>query len=187
MDQIPDDIDLVKKSLDNPDNYTLLVKKYEAKILNYIKKISGVPHEEAEDIAQEIFLKAYTNLNDFDLNKKFSSWLFSIAHNDTISYWRKHKKRLASPDIADEDLDYLMPDEFDIVKKIDDKALKQEIKQALAKLDIKYREVLQLRYLQEYSYEEISDIIKKPKNTVGTLINRAKKQLKNILADKKYE
>lgn len=182
-----EDIGLVQKTLKNADNYTDLVKKYEQKIIYYIIRISGIAYEEAEDLAQEIFLKAYINLNGFDQKKKFSSWLFSIAHNTTISHWRKHKKRLEQIDLADEDLERLLTDEFDVIKKIDNDKLKQEIKEALARIDIKYREVLQLKYLNDYSYEEISDIIKKPVNTVGTLLSRAKKKLKKELANKKYD
>ena len=182
-----EDINLVKKSLENPDFYTELVKKYENYIMNYILKISGVPREEAEDIAQEIFLKAYLNLNDFDQKRKFSTWLFSIAHNETISYWRKHRKRLESPDIEDSEIEFLLKEESDIAEKIDNQNLKKEIRNSLSQLDFKYREVLQLRYLDEYSYEEISDIIKKPVNTVGTLISRAKKLLKKEINLEKYE
>lgn len=174
-------------ALKNPDDYTQIVQKYEKPILSYIMRISGVSYQEAEDIGQEIFLKAYTNLNDYDQRRKFSTWLFSIAHNETISHWRKNKKRLKDLDIEDDVLQNILPDEFDMVKNIDDKVLKQEIKEAIKKLDIKYREVLQLKYYDDLSYEEISDIIKKPVNTVGTLLNRAKKKLEKLLANKKYD
>jgi len=181
------DLELVKDSLNSSDAYTNLVKKYEKPIIGYIIRISGVNFEEAEDITQEIFLKAYTNLNNFDQTKKFSSWLFSIAHNETISHWRKNKRKLDVINIENDELDILLTENFDIGKKIDNNLLKDEIKKGLAKLDIKYREVLELKYLNEYSYEEISDIIKKPVNTVGTLLNRAKKKLKNELKDIKYD
>ena len=180
-----EDIVLVQMTLENPAIYTDLVKKYENKIINYVVRISGVRREEAEDIAQEIFLKAYQNLNAFDQKRKFSSWLFSIAHNETISYWRKHKKEMGMPDLEDDEIAYLLKDDFDIKEKLDEKTLKEEVRHGINKLDFKYREVLQLRYLNEYSYEEISDIIKKPVNTVGTLINRAKRQLKKELEGKK--
>ena len=178
-----EDLKLVKESLSDPDAYTNLVKKYEKQVIGYIIRISGVIYEEAEDIAQEIFLKAYTNLNNFDQTKKFSSWLFSIAHNETISHWRKNKKKLDVINIEEDQLEILLSENFDIGEKIDNKILRVKIKKGLAKIDIKYREVIELKYLNDYSYEEISDIIKKPVNTVGTLLNRAKKKLKNELKD----
>lgn len=180
-----EDIVLVQMTLENPAIYAELVKKYENKIINYIVRISGVRREEAEDIAQEIFLKAYQNLNAFDQKRKFSSWLFSIAHNETISYWRKNKKELGKPDIEDEAIEYLLKDDFDISEKLDEKNMQEAVRKGISHLDFRYREVLQLRYLNEYSYEEISDIIRKPVNTVGTLINRAKKQLKKEMEGKK--
>ena len=64
-----EDLKLVKESLSDPDAYTNLVKKYEKQVIGYIIRISGVIYEEAEDIAQEIFLKAYTNFNNFDQKK----------------------------------------------------------------------------------------------------------------------
>ncbi|MFH1781589.1 MAG: RNA polymerase sigma factor [Patescibacteria group bacterium] len=185
-----EDLELVAKSLESAAAYEKLVRKYQSKILNYIKRISGVPMEEAEDIAQEVFLKVYQNLNAFDQNKKFSSWLFSIAHNETISYWRKNKKRLNDPDIEDEHLEYFLKDEFNTDEKVDNQKLKEDLEVALKKLPIKYREVVQLKYFYDYSYEEISDIIKKPTATVGTLLSRAKKLLvKEVDLDKykKYE
>ncbi len=178
---------LVLAALKNPDDYSQIVKKYEKPIFSYIMRISGVSYQEAEDIAQEIFLKAYTNLNDYDQRRKFSTWLFSIAHNETISHWRKNKKRLKDVDIEDDVWQNILTDEqFDIEKKIDDKSLGEEVKKAIQKLDIKYRGVLQLKYYDDLSYEEISDIIKKPVNTVGTLLNRAKKKLEKILYDSDF-
>ena len=58
---------------------------------------------------------------------------------------------------------------------------KERVENAIQKLEVKYREIIILRYTQDKTYEEISDILRKPVNTVGTLINRAKKELKNIL------
>ncbi|OGY87695.1 MAG: hypothetical protein A2233_01985 [Candidatus Kerfeldbacteria bacterium RIFOXYA2_FULL_38_24] len=178
------DVAAVQMSLFDLEQYSLIVERYEQKILNYIRRISGASYEEAEDIAQEIFLKAYVNLRDFDEKKKFSSWLFAIAHNETISYWRKNKKNLTMVDIEEDYLEVLLKKDPDLAEQIDIKQRKTVVQTALKKLNLKYRAILDLRYTQDLSYEEISDIIKKPKNTVGTLINRAKKELKKELSSK---
>ena len=176
-----EDINLVKRALKNPDFYSGIVLKYEQRIIYYIIRISGVNIQEAEDVAQEVFLKAYLNLNAFDQEKKFSTWLFSIAHNEVISHWRKNKKRLKDLSIEGEELINKIKQDFDLDKQIDMKQKKEKVMIIIKNLDIKYREVLELRFIQEYSYEEISDVIKKPVSTVGTLINRARKIIKKEL------
>src|SRR5665648_188700 len=78
------DNELVKLSLDNPDHFFCLTKRYESKLLRYIMRISKFSHEDAEDVLQDVFIKTYYNLNEFDSELKFSSWIYRIAHNQTI-------------------------------------------------------------------------------------------------------
>ena len=186
-DQNLQDIRFVNRALENQIFYTDIVSKYQERIIRYVIRISGISYQEAEDVAQEVFLKAYVNLNNFNQEKKFFSWLFSIAHNEIVSYWRKNKKRLKDISIEGEELAEKLGADFKMIEKIDSANNKDFVKQAISKLDFKYREVLQLKYIDDYSYEEISDIIKKPTATVGTLISRAKKILKNDLDKKYYE
>lgn len=168
----------------NPDFYYYMVKRYESKILRYIRRISNLTKETSEDLGQEIFLKAYENINDFDNNLKFSSWLYRIAHNHVISFWRKNKKEknLLSWD-ADEGFKNMFKSDDDVVKEIDDKIKAEKIAEALSKLKSDYREALILRFMEDKDYSEISDIMRKPVGTVGTLILRAKKELKNQFTD----
>lgn len=173
---------LVDLTLKDEDYFLCLMKKYEEKLKRYIHRLTNVSREEAEDLLQEIFIKAYQNLNDFDKNLKFSSWMYRIAHNQIISHWRKIKRRpqKAEFNVNNGFLDNLASD-LNMEKEINNRFLRKEIEQTLDKLNIKYREVLILRFFEEKSYEEISDIVKKPKGTVATLLNRAKKELKKHL------
>lgn len=167
---------LVKK---NARYYSCLINRYEEKIKRYILRLSGAEKETLEDIVQEVFLKVYINLNSFNQELKFSSWLYRIAHNETISHWRRNKTAKASS-VSFDELDFLksvlgdgknMEDQ--VYWKIDgERAVK-----AMEKLDEKYRAVLVLAFLEDKSYQEIADILKKPIGTVGTLISRAKKRL----------
>jgi RNA polymerase sigma-70 factor, ECF subfamily len=172
------DEELVALTLKNQDYYACLVSRYETKIMRYILRISSFSKEDAEDVLQEVFIKVYRNLNDFDQNLKFSSWIYRIAHNEVISHYRKMKSR---PTLviteADEWLKTIAGND-DLEKDLDRKLTTEEIKNVLSRMDIKYREVLALRYLEEKDYREISDILEKPMGTVATLINRAKKQFK---------
>jgi len=87
------DCELVRLSLENADFFAQIVQKYEKPLLRYLLRISNVSLEEAEDLLQEIFIKVYQNLWDFDESLKFSSWIYRIAHNETISAWRKKISR----------------------------------------------------------------------------------------------
>ena len=176
------DIELVKLSLQNSDYFLCIVKKYETPLMRYIRRITNINLEDAEDLLQEIFIKVYTNLNGFDHTLKFSSWIYRIAHNEVISNFRKLKVRPEKINSEiNEDVLEKIKSELNIEKEIDQKILKNKLSQLINQLNIKYKEVIILKYLEHKSYEEISDIIKKPVNTVGTLINRAKKQLNNII------
>ena len=166
------DNELVKLSLDNSDHFLCLSKRYESKLLHYIMRVSKFSREDAEDILQDVFIKIYFNLNEFNSDLKFSSWVYRIAHNQTVSEIRKKVVRPTIP-LEKEDIDrfeYL----FDMVKEIDNSIDRQKIDEAISHLDEKYREVLILRYLDEKDYLEISDILKKPVSTIGNLILRGK-------------
>lgn len=170
------DEELVKLTLQKQDNFLYLVKRYEAKIFAYIRRISSFNQEDLEDILQDVFIKVYQNLHAFDPKMKFSSWLYRIAHNQTISEFRKRKTRPVYY-FAEEDLVRLV-DNFDFVHDYDKELLKDEVEKIFVKLDKKYREVLVLKFIEDKDYNEISDILKKPVGTVGTLLNRGKKHFK---------
>lgn len=181
------DEELVVLTLANQENFSYLIKRYETKLTRYIRRISNTRPEETEDILQEIFIKAYINLNNFDPTLKFSSWIYRIAHNETISAFRKrHAKNPNYLENDQEILDKLAAD-VDLVAEIDAQYLKQYIWQIMENMDQKYREVLELKFMEEKSYQEISDILRRPIGTVATLINRAKKQFhKEALKKSKY-
>lgn len=182
------DEELVSLALADQDYFLYLMRRYEGKLLAFILRISSFSRDEAEDILQEVFIKIYENLNDFDKDLKFSSWAYRITHNQVISHYRKIKVRPQSLplDINDKILASLSSD-LDIEKKVEVDYLKKAVKKVLANLDIKYREVLILKFLEEKSYKEISDILKKPMGTIATLINRAKKEFKEELDRQKIK
>ena len=183
------DNDLVTLTLENQSYFLYLIERYENKLLNYILRISNVSHEEAEDTLQDSFIKIYTNLNDFDSNLKFSSWVYRIVHNQVINNYRKIKARpqLSNlPDLNENMLNNLASD-LNLEKEIDLKFLKKNINKILDKIDIKYKEILILKFLEEKNYNEISDILKKPSGTVASLINRAKKNFQQELINQKIK
>ena len=175
------DEQIVVLTLKNQDYYLCLMKRYEAKLLNYILKISDINKEDAEDILQEVFIKAYQNLNDFDLNFKFSNWIYSIAHNATISAFRKKKVRPQTVSWEDKDLNNILESTLEAENTSLQKLTYKQILKIINQLPLKYKDVLILKFIEGKDYREISDILHKPMGTIATLINRAKKSLKQEL------
>jgi len=186
------DEQLVHLALTDPDAYYFLMTRYEDRILRYINRLSHVTAEEAEDLLQDIFIKAYRHLNRFNPKLKFSSWIYRIAHNETINQYRKKRSYSATIDtfIENDDVDHLagfIGEALDIDNDYISKENAGKVNAALAKLPDKYREVLILRYFEDQSYKEISDILRKPTGTVATLINRAKSKFRKIARQHQLE
>jgi len=178
------DNELVARSLEERAFFGELVDRYQAKLGRYIARLGVQDPDDRDDVLQDIFIKVYKNLNSFDQSLSFSSWIYRIAHNEAVSWYRRRKARpegylVADSEavlalVSDDDLD--RPEErFD--RDIDAALLARE----LEKLDDKYRDILLLRYFEHLEYEQISDVLKIPVGTVGTLVHRAKKQLKKNL------
>ena len=184
MQEISDktDEELVVLTLKDQDNFLYLVRRYEPRLFRYVSRISNVSRDETEDILQDVFIKVYKNLNGFDPELKFSSWIYRITHNEVISNYRKYKNKVKVMSF-DKDTEFIksLADEFDIEQDLNLVELKDKVLNILNKMSIKYRDVLVLRFLESKSYREISDILKKPEGTVATLINRAKKEFLKIL------
>lgn len=176
------DRQLVKQTLKNADYFECLMMRYEGKLLRYIRRITNAGKETAEDILQEVFLKAYKNLHEYDDDFEFSTWIYRIAHNESISFYRKQKTRPKTVIQKEDETDYLeiIPSEIDLRDDYVKKELATKVHQIINSLSEKYRTVLVLKFLEERSYEEIADIMKIPSGTVATLISRGKEQFKKL-------
>ncbi|OGM10075.1 hypothetical protein A2V61_04485 [Candidatus Woesebacteria bacterium RBG_19FT_COMBO_47_8] len=153
--------------------YVHVIKRYQDKLMRYANYLIG-DENNAADIVQESFIKAYINLNGFDTRKKFSSWIYRIVHNQAMNLINKQKKQVSL--YKEKDFDSGIDIEDDFIKK----ELKTRAHNCLSQMAVSYREPLSLYYLEEKSYEEISDVLRIPIGTVGTRINRAKIIMKNI-------
>jgi RNA polymerase sigma-70 factor (ECF subfamily) len=180
------DEELVKLTLADQNNFLYLVDRYKGKLVSYIRRLTNINYEDAEDILQDVFIKVYLNLNDFNGDLKFSSWVYRITHNQVISSHRKLKARPEgyAVNIDDQAARNLAAD-IDIMAGADLQITKANIFKVLDKLDNKYREVLVLKFLEEKNYQEISDIIKKPPGTVASTINKAKQEFRQELIRQK--
>ncbi len=173
------DQDLVTAALKESNAFSALVERYHQQLLRYVLRLGCRNTDDAKDVLQETFIKAYVNLNDYDADQKFSSWIYRIAHNEAVSFFRKTNIRPRAAETEDElaKLEAAAAD-FGVVEAADRGLLAGRLRRILDDLDPKYREVLEMKYLDDRSYEEISDILHKPMGTVATLLNRAKRQLR---------
>lgn len=165
--------------------YRELFFRYHKKLFTYVFHLVG-NRDEIDDILQNVFSKTYNSIGNFDTNRKFSSWIYRIAHNETINFLKRKSKRYTvswedistSKDKLDTSTSDEQPEE-----KWAQQEITREVTEALKKLPAKYQQVLKLRYFQEYSYEDIGEMLGKPVNTIGTLINRAKKKLLEVVSN----
>lgn len=178
-----EDKDLVRLSLTDQMTFAVLISRYEAKITRYINRLGIHNPDDQADVLQNIFLKLYKNLNNFDSTLSFSSWLYRIAHNEAISWYRRQSVRPEGHLVVDSEefLHFLVSENDSVELKFDQQIAAAEVARALEKINEKYKEVIILRYFEQKEYDEISDILQIPVGSVGTLLFRGKKQLKNVL------
>jgi len=163
------------------ESFALLVERYEEKMLRYARKfLFGL--EDAEDLVQEVFLKAYVNIHGFNTWRRFSPWLYRIAHNEFVNFI---KKRGREPVLFfDPDTLFPHPLSSDYAdREVLTKELKEALEACLDKLHPKYREPLVLYFFEDLNYQEISEILQIPISTVGVRLKRGKDTLRKIYAD----
>src|SRR3989338_5469082 len=136
--------------------FGLLVERYEDKMMRYARRFLFGYHD-AEDVVQEVFIKAYTNIRSFDSTRRFSHWLYRIAHNEFLNALRK-KQHDPLPFFDPDTLlpHPVAPEQTD--RSINDKELKEMLSASLDKLAAKYREPLVLYFFEDLSYQEIADV-----------------------------
>lgn len=167
------------------DAYAEVVEIYKDKIFQICYRMLGNRHE-AEDIAQEAFLRAYININSFNINLKFSSWLYRIATNLCIDRIRKKKPDYyLDAEVAGTDgltMYSQIPAETRLPEEdVESLELRDTIQKEISKLPEKYRTVIVLKYIEELSLNEISAILDIPLGTVKTRIHRGREALRKQL------
>ncbi len=182
------DFELVKKAKAGDGRaYDQLMEMYHDAVFNIILRMVR-NRQEAEDLTQETFIKAYNSINSFNEEYAFSTWLFKIASNHCIDFFRKRKLVTYSMDepvkYKDDEIAHEYADnEPTVDKEMVASEKSKMIRQAIEKLPDKYRMAIILRHHEEKSYEEIAEILNLPLGTVKARIFRAREMLKKILKD----
>ena len=176
------DEQLASLVLNDRELFGELMQRYEAALLRYVRRMGVASEDDRIDILQNSFIKAYRNILSFDTSLSFSAWIYRIAHNEAISYFRAKQVRPEGHLVANgEEIIALLHEESAITREVDNSIDRKRLDEALSQLDQKYRDILILRYFEDQNYREISDILKIPEGTVAVQINRGKKQLKTLL------
>lgn len=164
-----------------------LLNKYLKPVYNFIFRLTS-DRSAADDLTQDTFVKAWRNIGSFSRDKKFKTWLFTIAKNTAFDYFKK-KKAIPFSNFADEEgnseLDNLSDNEIlpdELLAKADSAEL---IEKKLSEIPDPYRIILLLHYKEDFSLSEIAKILDKPYNTVKSRHQRALAKLKRILDKKK--
>ncbi|HEY4525995.1 MAG TPA: sigma-70 family RNA polymerase sigma factor [Candidatus Paceibacterota bacterium] len=162
------------------DAFGTIVERYEQKLLRYARRfLFGA--DDAKDLVQDVFIKAYANLQSFDVSRRFSPWLYRVAHNEFLNVI---KSRRGKETFSLFDIDILFPHPI-AQETADARANSQEIRdwmeKSLKSLDAKYREPLVLYYFEEMSYQEVADILQIPVSTVGVRLGRGRALLKKSI------
>jgi RNA polymerase sigma-70 factor (ECF subfamily) len=165
--------------------YAEILQEYRGRIYNLVYRMVR-NREEAEDLVQEAFVKAFSSLASFNAEYAFSTWLYKIAINNCIDHLRRKKLKTYSMDKPVQSQDGEFSREFPDVSLSPDKPLLAKersslIERAIDGLPEKYRVVIILRHNEERSYEEIADLLSLPLGTVKARIFRAREMLKKKL------
>ena len=166
----------------------MIVRRYQQPIVNYVGRMVREP-ELALDISQDVFLKAYAGLASYRPQFKFSTWLFKVASNYMIDYWRKKKIPTVSLDRGREDGEEDMPvqvaaDEPSVARQYELRELRGRLDAAIGELPVSLRELFVWRHVNGLSYEEMAEIKGIPVGTVKNRVFQAKEMLKNMLEER---
>ena len=187
-DSAREDLGLVQRCLSGDvEAFSEVVRRYQRPVFGLIMRMLS-DQGRAEEITQDVFVRSYTKLASFDQQRKFSSWLFRIAHNAAIDELRKRRVHLLPLETKDDD------DGVDLLQVLSDRkqvsperratgsALREDIEEVIEQLRPDYAEVMVLRFVEDFSYEEISEVMGIPLGTVKTYIHRARQQTAKKIA-----
>lgn len=179
-------LSIVRDVLDGDANaFEKIVREYEKNVYSIALRMSG-DREDALDISQEAFLKAYHSLRSFRGDSRFSVWLYRIVSNTCLDFLRERKRRAEVPLVREdgegETEDAQIPDESLSPETLLDRRLTREaVRRGLQSLPEDQRKILLLREIQGFSYEEIGQILSLESGTVKSRIFRARKKLCEFL------
>jgi RNA polymerase sigma-70 factor (ECF subfamily) len=177
-----EDTDLIRQATrGNVESFNLLVSRWEKRVYNYLLRITA-HREDALDLTQDVFLKAYQNLRKLDDPSRFGPWLYRIAHNEAYSMFRKRR--------PESDVDEIEPEATEAQINVGGSSifpmeLSLAVAGALDRLSLEQREAVVLKIYQGFKFEEMSEILSCPVSTIKSRLYTALELLKTELAPMK--
>ncbi len=166
--------------------FEMLIEAHFKKIYNIAYRIAGNP-DDASDMTQEVMIKLFRNINSFGGNSKFSTWVYRVATNtclDELKKLRRHSAYSINSEINTGEGEFLYEVEDTSPTpdlEVERGELSDMVEKAITALNPEHRAIITLRDIQEFSYEEIANILNISEGTVKSRISRARMQLKKIL------
>ena len=176
--------EIVKRAVEGDTKaFETLVLTYQKKVYNIAFRMTG-NQEDAFDLSQEAFIKAYKSLSGFKMESKFSTWIYSIISNLCIDFCRKRKRLSEVPlSYGEDNKDAEISDERFLPEKEFERAeMREIIEESLSSLSLEHRQIFTMRDIEGLSYQDISDALDIEVGTVKSRISRAREQLRKIIA-----
>jgi len=174
----PSDTEIISQVLSGDHNaYAILVERYKAYVFTLTLRFTK-SREDAEEVSQDIFIKAYRSLADFRGASKFSTWLYTIVNTTCITFLRKKRVEVHS---LDEERTFEMADSYDSgfsANQVEQKSRINMVNRAISLLNTDDAEIITLFYKNEQSLEEIGQILGLEPNTAKVRLHRARARLK---------
>jgi len=159
--------------------FKLLVKDYHQRVYWQIRRMVLI-HEDADDIAQNVFIKIYQNLNSFKNESKLSTWIFRITYNETINFIHKNAKE---QNVSFEDYSMNIADDLSTDEYFTGDEIELKLQKAIASLPEKQRVVFMMKYYDEMKYEQISEISGTSVGALKASYHHAVTKIKEFLED----
>ena len=179
-----DEAELIERSRKGDSQaFGVLVERYQRRVVGVALAVVH-NQDDAIELAQETFVRAYENLSKFESRSSFSTWLYRIAANLAIDFWRREGRHVVlHGEDAETEISKLPNITGDSFKEVSRSELSARLKQALEELTPEHRAVILLREVEGMSYDEISDVLQCPRGTVMSRLHYARTHLRNILKD----
>jgi len=175
---------LVIQALENKGAYASIVRRYEAPLLRYIARVMRDDFGAAQKLLMEVFIKTYMYLNEYDDSIPFSSWIYRIAHDEIADYLPRSKNDSGAVKKIDDDSDLFIAIAEALGMKEQDGQVNTtpaEVRAAVDQLEVKWRDVILLKFFEEKTDEEMADILRLPIRSIAPLLSEATEKLKIYL------